>query len=311
MSYISVVAPIFNESELINEFAKQVTIELEKIHPDYELIFIDDGSTDNSWEIIKELASKEERISGLKFSKNFGHHYAITAGINNSNGDWTVVMDSDLQDRPQVIPKLVDKALEGYDVVFVSRVNRPESLTYKITQKVFYSTLNLLSGLKLDSTQANFSILSRNVVEAFKQFSEQARFYGSTIKWLGFKRTSIKAQHGTRFSGQPSYTYKKRLNLASDIILSFSDRPLKFAIGLGTGMSLVSILAGFLIFLSATVGNYEVQGWPSLIVSIFFSTGVILIILGINGIYLSKIFNEVKGRPLYIIEERTSKISIK
>ncbi len=305
MSYISVVAPIFNESELINEFAKQVTIELEKIHPDYELIFIDDGSTDNSWEIIKELASKEERISGLKFSKNFGHHYAITAGLNNSNGDWTVVMDSDLQDRPQVIPKLVDKALEGYDVVFVSRVNRPESLIYKIMQKIFYSTLNLLSGLKLDSTQANFSILNRKVVDSFKQFPEQARFYGSTVKWLGFKRTSIKAQHGSRFGGRPSYTFKKRLALASDIILSFSDRPLKFAIGLGSGLSLISVLAGSWIFLKSLLSNYEVQGWSSLIISIFFSTGVILIILGINGIYIGKIFNEVKRRPLYVIETKT------
>ena len=279
MSYISVVAPIFNESELINEFAKQVTIELEKINPDYELIFVDDGSTDNSWEIIKELVSKESRILGIKFSKNFGHHYAITAGLNNSNGEWTIVMDSDLQDRPQVIPKLIDKA-----------------------QKIFYSTLNLLSGLKLDSTQANFSILNRKVVQAFNQFPEQARFYGSTVKWLGFKRTSINAQHGTRYSGSPSYTFKKRLTLAADIILSFSDRPLKFAIGLGTGISTLSVLVGGWILLRSIIGNYAVQGWSSLIVTIFFSTGVILIILGINGIYLSKIFNEVKRRPLYIIE---------
>ena len=302
MSYISVVAPIFNESELINEFTKQVTTELEKIHPDYELIFVDDGSTDNSWEIIQELVRRESRILGIKFSKNFGHHYAITAGLNNSNGEWTIVMDSDLQDRPQVIPKLIDKALEGYDVVFVSRVDRPESLVYKVTQKMFYSTLNLLSGLKLDSTQANFSVLNRKVVEAFKQFPEQARFYGSTVKWLGFKRTSIKAQHGIRYSGSPSYTFKKRLTLASDIILSFSDRPLKFAIGLGTGISTLSVLVGGWILLRSLIGNYAVQGWSSLIVTIFFSTGVILIILGINGIYLSKIFNEVKSRPLYIIE---------
>jgi len=212
-------------------------------------------------------------------------------------------MDSDLQDRPEVIPELLDKAQEGFDVVFVSRQQRPESFVYKLGQRLFYASLRFLSGIDFDSKQANFSIINRKVVEAFKKFPENARFYGSTIKWLGFSRASINAAHGLRFSGRPSYTIKKRINLALDIILSFSDRPLRFAIGLGLLMSAVSVLFSLWIFLGAINWGFSVIGWPSLIVSIFFTGGVILIVLGIIGIYLGRIFREVKARPLYVVSE--------
>jgi dolichol-phosphate mannosyltransferase len=211
-------------------------------------------------------------------------------------------MDSDLQDRPQVIPDLFKKAQEGFDVVFVSRTQRPESLFYRALQKTFYFLLKFLSGLNFDSTQANFSIISRKVVEAFKQFPEQARFYGSTINWLGFKRASIQAVHGQRFSGKPSYTIKKRFKLASDIILAFSDRPLKFAIYLGLIMVLVSAIVLSWIVYGLLKGGFSVTGWASLIASIFLIGGVQIFLIGIIGIYLSRIFGQVKNRPLYVID---------
>ena len=303
MTFISVVAPILNEETLISEFIKRVTVQLNKINSDYEVIIIDDGSTDNSWSQIQIAAKDNQKIVGIKLSKNFGHHYAITAGLHNSKGEWVVVMDSDLQDRPEVIPELLDKAQEGFDVVFVSRQQRPESFTYKLGQRLFYASLRFLSGIDFDSKQANFSIINRKVVEAFKKFPENARFYGSTIKWLGFSRASINAAHGLRFSGRPSYTIKKRINLALDIILSFSDRPLRFAIGLGLLMSVVSVLFSLWIFIGAINWGFSVIGWPSLIVSIFFTSGIILIVLGIIGIYLGRIFREVKARPLYVVSE--------
>jgi dolichol-phosphate mannosyltransferase len=303
MTFISVVAPILNEETLISEFIKRVTVQLNKINSDYEIILIDDGSTDNSWSKIQIAAKEDKKVVGIKLSKNFGHHYAITAGLHNSKGEWVVVMDSDLQDRPEVIPELLDKAQEGFDVVFVSRQQRPESFAYKLGQRLFYASLRFLSGIDFDSKQANFSIINRKVVEAFKKFPENARFYGSTIKWLGFSRASINAAHGLRFSGRPSYTIKKRFTLALDIILSFSDRPLRFAIGLGLLMSVVSVLLSLWIFIGAINWGFSVTGWPSLIVSIFFTSGIILIVLGIIGIYLGRIFREVKARPLYVVSE--------
>ena len=303
MQEISVVAPIYNEEQTISEFVKQVTNTLNRISIDYEIILVDDGSNDNSWEKIKTEVISNSNIRGIKLSRNFGHHYAISAGLDKANARWIVVMDSDLQDRPDVIKDLYSKAKEGYEVVFVSRINRPESFGYLFLQKMFYKLLNLFSGLKFNSKQANFSIIGHKVVDAFRQFPENARFYGSTIKWLGFKTTQINAPHGTRFSGKPSYTFKKRVKLALDIILSFSDRPLKFAIYFGTFMASIAIIISVWIVWGALNGEFVVLGWASLMASIFFVGGSILIVLGILGIYLGRVFNEVKNRPLYVISD--------
>jgi len=301
-----VVIPVLNEEFNVNKLVDELKKNVLKISEDFEIIFIDDGSVDDTWAVIEKEAKLDNRIIGLKLSRNFGHHYAITAGIHQAIGNWVVVMDGDLQDRPDVIPHLVEKANQGFDVVFVNRVDRPESLIYRVLQKIFYSILRFLSGFDFDSRQANFSIISRKVVEAFKSFPENARFYGSTIKWLGFKVSSIDASHGKRFQGKPSYTLRKRFKLASDIILAFSDRPLRMAIGLGITISLLSILMVIWIVIGVYSWGFTVIGWPSLVAAIFFSTGIILIVLGIIGVYLGQIFREVKSRPLYIISETTN-----
>lgn len=303
MTQLSIVVPVFNEGSIIVELVKRVKTNVRLITDDFEIILVDDGSQDETWEFIGNEARQDKRIKGIKLSRNFGHHYAITAGLHNSTGEWVVVMDGDLQDRPEVIPELYKKSQDGFDVVFVSRQNRPEKLYYRIVQKIFYWTLRTLSGLDFDSRQANFSIINKKVVKAFKDFPENARFYGSTIRWLGFKRSFILADHGVRYSGKPSYTLKKRVKLALDIILSFSERPLKFAIGLGLLMSSISIFLALWIVYGTFKWGYTVTGWSSGIVSILFSSGIILTVLGIIGIYLGRIFQEVKGRPLFIISE--------
>lgn len=303
MAYLSVVVPVLNEEMLIHELVKRIKTNVELITKDFEIILVDDGSQDETWSEITKQAKQEPRIKGYKFSRNFGHHYAITAGLRNTMGEWVVVMDGDLQDRPEVIPELYKKAQEGFDVVFVSRKNRPEKMYYKIAQKLFYFLLRTLSGIKFDSRQANFSIISRKVVDAFNTFPENARFYGSTIRWLGFRRSFIIADHGSRYAGKPSYTLKRRLKLASDIILSFSERPLKFSIFIGIFISIISIFASIIIFYKAITSKYTVIGWSSLMVSIYFLSGVMLIVLGVMGNYLGKVFNEIKRRPLFIIEE--------
>jgi glycosyltransferase involved in cell wall biosynthesis len=305
MTYLSVVVPVQNESSIIEELVKRIIENVKNISDDFEIIIIDDGSLDQTWELITYESKKESRIKGIKFSRNFGHHYAITAGLHNSNGDWVVVMDGDLQDRPEVIPDLYKKALSGFDVVFVSRQNRPENLIYRIIQKLFYSILRILSGVKFDSRQANFSIISRKVVEAFKSFPEKSRFYGSTISWLGFERDFIFADHGSRHSGKSSYTLKKRIKLASDIILSFSDRPLRISIFLGMFISIFALFSMILTIYRAIYFGFTVSGWASIISVILFSTGIILIVIGISSIYIGEIFKQVKNRPLYIIEEKS------
>lgn len=306
MTHLSVVVPVYNESSIINELVNRVKANVKLITEDFEIILIDDGSYDQTWELIESEANQEKRIKGIKFSRNFGHHYAITAGLHNAIGEWVVVMDGDLQDRPEVIPDLYKKAQTGFDVVFVSRQNRPEKLYYRIAQKFFYRILRLLSGIDFDSSQANFSIISKKVVQAFKIFPENARFYGSTIKWLGFNRSSIYADHGVRHSGKPSYTFRKRIKLASDIILSFSERPLKFAVFIGILFSFLSFIGAGIIILRSISFGYSVIGWPSLMVTIFFLSGITLTVLGFIGIYLGRIFQEVKNRPLYLVSSEVN-----
>jgi polyisoprenyl-phosphate glycosyltransferase len=303
MTILSVVAPVYNEELIISEFVKQVQHNLDELNIPYEIILVDDGSFDGSWNKIELEAQKTENIRAIQLSKNFGHHYAITAGIHNSRGEWIVIMDTDLQDRPEIIQELYKKANEGFDIVFVTRTDRPESFFYKILQKIFYIILRLLSGIDFDSRQANFSIINRKVAEAFKKFPEQARFYGSTVKWLGFNRTEIYAKHGQRFSGKPSYDLSKRIKLATDIIIAFSGRPLRFAVSLGVTMSALSTLFGIILIGKYLTQGFEVLGWASLMVSIFFTSGIILIILGIIGIYLGRVFHEVKARPLYLVSK--------
>jgi glycosyltransferase involved in cell wall biosynthesis len=303
MIKLSVVAPVYNESSVIDELIRRIKINVESITENFEIILIDDGSKDSTWSKVLVQAKLDERIKGLKFSRNFGHHYALTAGLHEAKGDWVVVMDGDLQDRPEVIPKLFEKAEEGFDIVFVSRKNRPEKLWYKLAQKSFYKLLRIASGIKFDSSQANYSILSRKVVQEFKKFPENARFYGTTILWLGFKRASIFADHGIRYSGKPSYTLKKRIKLAMDIIISFSERPLKFSIFLGILSSIISLI-GFTIVFGKALLNRSFDVYQStLILTMLFTTGIILMVSGIMSIYISRIFTEVKHRPLYIIDK--------
>jgi glycosyltransferase involved in cell wall biosynthesis len=303
MSHLSVVIPVYNESSLIDELVKRVKKNVKLITEDFEIIIVDDGSQDNTWNMIENEAKSEKRIKAIKFSRNFGHHYAITAGLHKSDGEWVVVMDGDLQDRPEVIPDLYKKAQEGFDVVFVSRQNRPEKFYYRMAQKIFYYILRILSGIRFDSSQANFSIINKKVVLAFKEFPEKSRFYNSTILWLGFKRTNIFANHGKRYSGKPSYTLRKRTKLAADIILAFSDRPLKFAIFLGAFIFFISVLLTmYFIFIEINFG-FAIQGWPSLVVLITFFGGILLFMLGVLGIYIGQIFEEVKKRPLFIIDQ--------
>lgn len=301
---LAVVVPLLNEEKGVKELLNQIIENTKKVTNDVEIILVDDGSSDNTWHEILEIGNGNSNVKAIKFSKNFGHHFAISAGIKYSNADWIIVMDGDLQDKPIVIPKLFEKAKQGFEIVFVSRRNRPEKIYYKILQKIFYFILNLISGEKFDSTQANYSIISKNVANAFNKISETTRFYGSTIKWLGFSRSEVEADHGERIFGDTSYSFKKRLKLAQDIILSNSTRLLNISILI----SVFFMFSGLTYFLfQVYLYNFRVfqvqsdaKEFINLIFPIF--TAGLFVVLATLSLYLKNIFIETRKRPLYIIE---------
>ena len=304
MKTLSVVIPVYNETELIEELIGRTNKVLLEMEISYEILLVDDGSVDDSWSKITSLKARFPNLKSIKFSRNFGHHYAISAGLREVTGDFAVVMDGDLQDRPEVIPKLFQKIHEGFDVVFVARENRPESKLYLLLQRIYYFVLNTLSGLEFNSKYANFSIINRKVIDSFNLLSENTRFYGSSILWLGYKKGEVSAQHGTRFAGKPSYTISKRIRLALDVIIAFSDRPLKFAIYLGITQALVSIIFVANLVSKYFLGSNSESIQEIILASIFLSTGIIVLILGLIGIYIGRIYRETKMRPLFLISER-------
>jgi polyisoprenyl-phosphate glycosyltransferase len=304
MTLISVVIPVYNAENCLHELYSRLRDSLETISNNFEILLIEDCGGDRSWEIIMDLASKDSRVKGMQFSRNFGQHYGITAGLDHCDGDWVVVMDCDLQDRPEEIPRLYLKAQEGYDVVLARRGHRKDPLLKRITSWIFYGVLNYLADLNYDPEVGNFRIISRKVVIAFNSMRERLRFFGALIDWMGFPTASIDVEHSLS-SRQSTYTFKKLWKLASETIIAYSDKPLKLSVRLGFLMSMAAFIYGTLTFLHAFIYGSTVVGWTSLIVSLYFIGGIIIFNLGIVGIYLGKAFDETKKRPLYIVRNST------
>lgn len=301
---ISVVIPIYGCRECLMELHKRLAASLSFV-VSFELILVDDGSADNAWPVIVELAKKDPRVSGIRLSRNFGQHHAITAGVDAARGEWVVVMDCDLQDRPEEIRTLYDKAVtDGYDIVFARRRNRRDGMERKFISVVFHSLFRLLSGMEGDTSVGNFSIASRNVIDNLKTLTEQNRSYLQGLKWLGYKQGYVDVQHSKRLTGKTSYSAAKLLAYAIDSITAHSDKPLKTAIGVGFVIALIAFLYGTSIIIRYLAWGIPITGWPSLIVSLYFLSGLIIGFLGILGLYIGKIFDETKKRPLYIIQEK-------
>ncbi|HLP44396.1 MAG TPA: glycosyltransferase family 2 protein [Candidatus Kapabacteria bacterium] len=300
---ISVVIPIYRNEPFIDGLYSRLTDNISAITVDFEIIFVDDRSPDNSWKLIARIAEKDRRVKGIRFPRNFGQHFAIIAGVAHSSGDWVVVMDGDLQDRPEEIINLYNKALEGYDVVFARRQIRKDNLYIKLCSRMFYKFFDFLVGSKSDATVANFGIYSRKVIVNFNKLREHSRLFPLFINWLGFKTAYIDVEHAQRSTGKSAYTIKKKMALALDTIISMSNKPLKISIKIGLLLSFLSFLYGVFMIIKYLVWGIPVIGWTSLIVSLYFIGGLILSTLGILGIYIGKIFDEVKNRPIYVIDE--------
>ena len=304
--FISIVSPVYKAKDCVAELCSRTSDVLkENTHiNDYEIILVEDGSEDGTWEAIQSVAAQDEKIKGIKLSRNFGQHKAITAGLDHASGDWIVVMDCDLQDRPEDIPVLLEKALEGYDVVCATRKERKDHFWRVLVSKFWYNAFRWASGLDVDPKLRNYRIINRKVLESFKKIRESSQSFVGQVHWLGFNTAYIELDHGERFSGQSSYNLLKLLSLGFEFIISYTNKPLILSIYIGFSVSIISFLVFSYFFVKSMTSGVSVPGWTSLILSIWFIGGAIIANLGILGIYIGRIFVEVKGRPLYVVTKQ-------
>jgi glycosyltransferase involved in cell wall biosynthesis len=301
---VSIVVPVFNEAEGIAAFYDRLKKVADSLSPiSCEITFVDDGSNDDSYQKLVDLADSDGDINIVKFSRNFGHQVAITAGIDIAKGDAVVVIDADLQDPPELIKQFVEKWEEGYDVVYGVREKRDgESRMKLFTASAFYRLLKRIIKLDIPVDVGDFRLMSRRVVEQFKQLREKDRFVRGLVSWIGFKQTGVRYSRDKRYAGDTKFPYRKMIKFALDGITSFSDVPLKLATWLGYLTSFLALLYACSVIVQKVLG-YTVQGWATTMVVMLFLGGVQLISLGIIGEYIGRIFNEAKQRPLYVIDE--------
>jgi dolichol-phosphate mannosyltransferase len=300
---ISIVIPVLNEAANIPRLYAELIAVFSGLQYRYEIIFIDDGSSDGSLDVIKQLVEKDSAVYYIELSRNFGHQYALKAGLDLSNGDCAVSMDSDLQHPPELIPKLVEQWEKGYDVVYTRR-NDDKKLSWlkRKTSAFFYVLLDRLSDLKLEKGTADFRLMSRNVLNAFAHLNESELFIRGLIKWAGFRQTAITYTAGERFSGNSKYSYRKMMSFAWRGITSFSVKPLKLIAYLGMLLFFISLILVPYALISYILGA-TVSGWTSLMILVVFFGSLQLLMLGIVGLYISKIVVQSKQRPLYFIRE--------
>ncbi|MBQ3618095.1 MAG: glycosyltransferase family 2 protein [Bacteroidales bacterium] len=301
---LSIVSPVYHGEKMVEQLVERISKSVSTITPDYEIILVNDASPDNSWLKIKELCANNNRVKGINLSRNFGQHYAISAGLSLCSGEWIVVMDCDLQDRPEEIPHLYNKAQEGFDIVYARRVVRHDGFFKRISSKIFHSVFDWLSGIKTDSSISNFGVYNKIVIDEYNKMGEVARSFDSLIKYLGFNTAAVDVQHDSRGEGKSSYTFKKLISLSFDVMISNTNKPLKMAIGFGFFMSFISFCLAVFNVIAKYVGNIGVEGYTSTVFSIWFVGGILLMMLGILGLYVGKIFDQVKQRPIFVIREK-------
>lgn len=300
---ISVVSPVYRGEKMVSELVRRNVEALTSITDDYEIILVNDASPDNSWQAIEAECKKNPNVKGLNLSRNFGQHYAITAGLRYATGDWIVVMDCDLQDRPEEIPNLYTKAQVGYDSVLAQRVQRSHGWFKKMGSKCFYKVFSYLTETKQDASVANFGIYNRKVIDAVLSMGDAMRYFPTQIQWVGFKRAYLPIQHDERAEGKSSYNLSRLFRLAFDTIISFSDKPMRMMVKMGLFVTLASFIVGVVFLVRYCLGEIEVLGFTSLIISLWLLGGIIISLIGVVGIYLGKLFEKAKDRPTFIVDK--------
>jgi len=301
----SVVVPAFNEEEVIEESYKRLTKVMSSTNEKYELIFVNDGSQDRTAELIKNICKKDKNVKLINFSRNFGHQTAITAGMDNSSGKAVVVIDADLQDPPEVILEMIKKWKEGYEVVYGKRLKRKgETLFKKLTAAAFYRILNRLTTVDIPVDTGDFRLIDRKVCDVMKSLTEKNRYVRGLVSWVGYKQIAVEYVREERWAGETKYPLKKMLKFAADAITSFSYKPLRLATYIGFSLSGLSFIYLIIVICQKLFGSNTAPGWASILAVNLFFNGIILIMLGVIGEYIGRIYDESKNRPLYIISEK-------
>lgn len=304
---ITIIAPIFNEIENLPVLYQRITDVMEKSELSWELLLVDDGSTDGSTGEIRELAKKDEQVKPIIFARNFGHQIAVTAGLDYSTGDAVIIIDSDLQDPPEVILDLIEKWREGYEVVYAVRAEREgETFFKKITASVFYRLIFKITDVKIPLDTGDFRLMDRKVVNVMNSMREHHRFLRGMSAWVGFKQIGVSYKRAARLTGETKYPFKKMLKLALTAITGFSYVPLQIATYIGFISAGISLIAIPIVILLRILGSQQFIGQATTLIAVLFLGGVQLISLGILGEYIGRIYDEVKGRPLYIVSEAPS-----
>lgn len=300
---LSVVSPVYRGEKMLSELVERIHKAISPLTDDYEIVLVNDSSPDNSWERISEICAVDKKVKGINLSHNFGQPYAITAGLTYAKGNYVAVIDCDLQNKPEDLPALYQKALEGYDVVSARRVVREDTFMKRMSSAIFHRVYDFLSGFETDKAVAEFGIYSRKIVDVYCSIPEYSRSFVELIHTLGFKKTTVDVLHDHRLEGKSSYNLYRLLKLSYNSIISNSNRPLHLAVALGLIMSILSFLMAIYNIFAKFLGLNEVAGYTSTIFSIWFVGGLLLLMMGVLGLYIGKIFDQVKGRPVFIVSD--------
>jgi glycosyltransferase involved in cell wall biosynthesis len=301
--YVSIVTPVYGCRTCLAQLYSRLAAVLTRITPDFEIIMVNDASPDGAWEIIEELAQRDPRVKGINLSRNFGQHQAITAGLDYTTGEWVIVMDCDLQDQPEQIPVMFEAARSGFDVVFGRRANRQDTFLKRLSSQAFGKVLSTLMGQRLDPAIANFGVYHCKVIESFRRIHDVDRSFPIFVRWLGFRQTVVDIEHAERAEGRSSYTLAKLITFAVATVAAYSNKPLVISIYLGAIFSTLSFLAAIYFVIRFLTLGVGVEGWTSLMVSLYFIAGLLLANLGVLGLYVGKSFEQAKGRPLYVVRD--------
>jgi len=301
---ISIVSPVYRAEKILPELIRRISNVMNKGSVIYEIVLVDDRSPDDSWKVISELSKEYDVISAIRLSRNFGQHPAIVAGLTTAKGDNIIVMDCDLQDNPDEIPNLIFKLQKGYDYVLARRNNRQDNWIKKMFSRLFSLVFSFFTNTKFDNRIANFGIYNSKVIDAILEIPDTFKFFPLFVRLVGFNGSHIDVMHSNRYEGKSTYNFKALLKLAFNSIISYSSRPLKLTVVLGMLISITSFIVGIYYYVQYQIDAIKVSGFTSIILSIWFLSGLIITILGIIGLYVGKIFEQSKNRPVFIIDDR-------
>lgn len=300
---LSIVIPVYDEEAGLRELDERLRASLAPLELDYEILFVNDGSRDGSLSVLRDLRAKDDRLKIIDFSRNFGHQIAISAGLDHARGAAVIVMDGDLQDPPEILPDLVARWREGYEVVYAVREKRKEGVLKRAAYAVFYRLLQRISDTEIPLDSGDFSLMDRRVVDMLVQLPERNRFVRGLRAWVGFRQTSFAYERDARFAGDPKYDFGRLLRLALDGVFAFSHAPLRLATLVGLGITGVGGALAVWIFVKRVIQYEVVPGFATVAILVLFFGGVQLVTIGILGEYIARIYTEVKGRPRYVIRE--------